>query len=246
MLLKYAAAAWQAAAPAIVIFAIYEGDLNRALTRYYPFYSPESKQYLGFKPRFELDQGLRLRLIASPKTGPVRDRAQLRRLIDQAREHDVWYERRVEIGFPYTWQLLKLARLLREPAFGRAWESPRVTALLRSIIERFAAVARQRGHLGVLLFIPRVPSWEHGRGEPPYRAFVDELRSERPDLLTSDVAEASFEPARFNILPFEGHASVYGNQIIARHIATVPGGLIARPTEAQATRAPAGLAPMPR
>jgi hypothetical protein len=159
----------------------------------------------------------------------VRDRAHLRQLIDQAREQDAWYERRIEIGFPYTWQLLKLARLLREPAFGRAWANPDETALLRAIIDRFIAVAEQRGHRPVLLFIPRVPSWEQGRREPPYRPFVTAIRSARPDLLTIDVAKASFEPARFNILPFEGHASPYGNRVIAHHVATALGGLTPMP-----------------
>lgn len=34
-----------------------------------------------------------------------------------------------------------------------------------------------------------------------------------------DVAEHEFEEERFNIVPFAGHASAYGNQQIARALA---------------------------
>ena len=232
MLLKYEQASWSGALPGIVILTIYEGDLNRALTQFYPLYAPNSQQFLGFKPRYVLDQDAHLRLIASPKTSPVRDRADLRRLIDAARADDAWYERRVEIGFPYTWAVLKLARLLPTPAYGKQWADDGETALLHAIIERFVAIARGRGQRPVLMFIPRVEAWRQARGEPAYREFVTRLRAEHGDLPTIDVAEASFEPARFNIIPFAGHASAYGNRVIARHLAEALTPLIARPSAA--------------
>jgi hypothetical protein len=237
MLLKYEQATWSGAPPDIVILAIYEGDLNRAVTRFYPLYAPNSKQFLGFKPRYVLDQNAQLQLIASPKASPVRDRADLRRLIDAARDYDAWYQRRVEIAFPYTLAVLKLARLLPTPAYGEPWADTGQTALLHAIIERFVTIARERGQRPVLMFIPRVESWRQARTEPPYREFVTRLRAEHGDVLTIDVAEASFEPARFNIAPFEGHASPYGNRVIARHLAKALMPLIAR-----SSAGPAGLA----
>ncbi len=172
MLLKYEQATWSGAPPDIVILAIYEGDLNRAVTRFYPLYAPNSKQFLGFKPRYVLDQDAQLQLIASPKTSPVRDRADLRRLIDAARDHDAWYQRRVEIAFPYTLAVLKLARLLPTPAYGEPWADTGQTALLHAIIERFVAIARERGQRPVLMFIPRVEFLAPG----PNRAALSGVR----------------------------------------------------------------------
>ena len=172
MLLKYQRETWSGAPPDIVILAIYEGDLNRALTRFYPLYAPNSQQFLGFKPRYILDQNAQLRLIASPKTRPVQDRADLRRLIDAARDHDAWYERRVEIAFPYSFAVLKLARLLPTPAYGEPWADAGETALLQAIIDRFVALARGRGQRPVLMFIPRVEAWRQG----PDRAVLSGLR----------------------------------------------------------------------
>ena len=245
MLLKYQRETWSGTPPDIVILAIYEGDLNRALTRFYPLYAPNSQQFLGFKPRYILDQNAQLRLIASPKTRPVQDRADLRRLIDAARDHDAWYERRVEIAFPYSFAVLKLARLLPAPAYGEPWSDAGETALLQAIIDRFVALARGRGQRPVLMFIPRVEAWRQGRTEPSYRDFVTGLRAKHGDLLTIDVAEASFEPSRFNVVPFAGHASVYGNRVIARHLATALMPLIDR-SSAAGPRSGGGPAGSPR
>jgi hypothetical protein len=48
---------------------------------------------------------------------------------------------------------------------------------------------------------------------------VEETRTRHPELEVVDVFEAEFERERFNIRPFDGHASPYGNQIIAQLLA---------------------------
>ena len=125
------------------------------------------------------------------------------------------------------------------------WADAGETALLQAIIDRFVAITQGRGQRPVLMFIPRVEAWRRARTEPSYRDFVTRLRAGHRDLLTVDVAEASFEPSRFNVVPFAGHASVYGNRVIARHLATALMPLIAR-SSADGPRSGGGPAGSPR
>jgi hypothetical protein len=61
--------------------------------------------------------------------------------------------------------------------------------------------------------------WREARRAPEYEGFKDELRHRDPDMLVVDIAEHDFDEEWFNIVPFAGHASAYGNEQIARILA---------------------------
>src|SRR5262249_31112854 len=119
------------------------------------------------------------------------------------------------------------------PALGvlpqNLWHSRSATQLLHALIDDFVATAKARAAAPVILFIPAAvrPGMV-----PPYEPFVNQLRRDPPrSVLGVDVAEASFDRQRFNVRPFDGHASPYGNQVIAAYVrgALIQAGLASRP-----------------
>ena len=90
---------------------------------------------------------------------------------------------------------------------------------MSGIVDHFMAAAEAAGVYPVVLFIPDVRLWREGRRDPGYARFKHDLKRERSGLLVIDVAEHEFRDDLFNILPFRGHASAYGNGQIARFLA---------------------------
>jgi hypothetical protein len=83
------------------------------------------------------------------------------------------------------------------------------------IVELFIQTTREAGSAPFVLFLPSRNTMRAGL-PPRYARFRDELRARHPELPVVDVREADFDHSRFNLRPFEGHASPYGNQVIAR------------------------------
>ncbi|MGI9436707.1 MAG: hypothetical protein ACR2Q4_18075 [Geminicoccaceae bacterium] len=214
MLLKYEEVSWLGREPSTIILMVYEHDINRAISRYRPALFHRSKQYLAFKPRFLLTEEGKLTLLPSVKTAPVKDADDLLRLIGEARDHDEWYVRLIEINFPYLLNVAKLAWSLMNDGNENLWESH--IQLADAIIDRFFSETDEQGEQPVLVF---VPIFERGGGTPPYREFLRRLRIERSGTPIIDLAEEDIDADRFRILPDRGHASAYGNCVIARIIA---------------------------
>jgi hypothetical protein len=70
----------------------------------------------------------------------------------------------------------------------------------------------------VLLLIPSAASL-YRQIAPSYAGFAAELRQRRPELTVVDVAEKEFSRPDFNVIPFHGHPSPYGNRVIASALA---------------------------
>ena len=86
------------------------------------------------------------------------------------------------------------------------------------MLDDFEQSARAAGTRPALLFIPVVNNWAEGRAAPRYANFLQEERLQDSSFIVIDVADAEFDLARFSILPFRGHPSVFGNEVIAGHI----------------------------
>ena len=54
---------------------------------------------------------------------------------------------------------------------------------------------------------------------PRYAGFRENVEAAHPSLLVVDVADGNFDAERFHVLPFKGHASVYGNAVIGELLA---------------------------
>jgi hypothetical protein len=92
--------------------------------------------------------------------------------------------------------------------------------VMAAIVERFHASATAAHTVPVVLFIPDVTRWPP-RQPPAYHDFREELRRRFPAMLVVDIAEHDFDVSRFNVGPHRGHASAYGNQVIAAVMETL-------------------------
>jgi hypothetical protein len=175
-----------------------------------------------------------LRLIDNPAKEPPLDRDRFVAALAEAKTGDLWYSSGVEIAFPYTPRLARVGVILGVQELGvdlwdrgilpaNVWESPEAVRLMRAIIEDFLATAQRRGSRPVIFFVPDGSAMRgHGRIRSIYAPMLADLRRDHAaDALFVDIAEypKPFDRDRFNIRPFYGHISDYGNRIIAEHLA---------------------------
>ena len=207
----------------ITIFCVYEDDLRRALNRYRPFLAPDTHGTLGFKPSFRRSNDTVV-LLPNPLHSEVSTVKEVKTLAISLIPTDYWARdaARVFPEFPYSMQLLAtvLRATRREASTLRfsdnIWNVPEGRAVMLHLLTEFTAGAKRYGTRPVLLMIPKVNYSRDGRMTPPYKAFLrEELAGARLDLQVIDVADASFDERKFNLLPFEGHPSAYGNEVIA-------------------------------
>jgi hypothetical protein len=202
---------------------IMENNILRIVSRFRPYYFLDGFVPFSFKPRFVL-RGCRLELLANVLQ-PTDDYAAIAKRLEESHPEDFWYRfnerQRVRLGFPYGFALIRYILLLARTLWRAKhwmWRRREFTDLLAAILDEFMRRAHARRLFPIVLFIPDAANL--AGGGPDYRRFCDQLRrrwaSER--ALVLDVAEAEFEPRRFQVEPFVGHASAYGNEIIARHI----------------------------
>jgi len=142
--------------------------------------------------------------------------------------HDFWYQEnlaRPQFTFPYVVSLFQTARYFgfNVTRWHDLWKRERPVRVMETIVKRFVQDAQEAGATPVFLFIPEpydLKRTQEGK-RPSYAAFRDKLRRIYTSgaLLVVDVAEASFAGERFNLTPYAGHASVYGNRVIAQAVA---------------------------
>ena len=98
------------------------------------------------------------------------------------------------------------------------WDSVEGRAVMNDLVVRFAAQARAKNSEPVLLFIPSAATL-YREIAPGYAGFVAEIRERHPHMTVIDIAEQEFSRSEFNITPFHGHPSPYGNRVIATALA---------------------------
>ena len=221
----------------IIILGILEMNINRIVNTYRPFYYPAAGMKFGFKPRFILRPDGDLELIPNPMS-QYSDRSDALAALEVAKEHDFWFRRsesRIRISFPFSittldllWRVLHRKGFVEHPFWeDRAeldtslWHMPNPSSIMERIIDRFHSLGRDFGFRPFVLFMPSVALREDGTIEDPtYLHFVSELRARYrdKDLTVIDISEANFDPTRFRIRPEAGHASAYGNRIIADYV----------------------------
>lgn len=202
----------------VSILGIYEDNIARVLTLYAPFYQDAQGMALGFKPSFRLaqDDGVveRTSLFSAPKL-PLDE---LRALARRHAADDFWGRRMGQIDFPYTRALVKLLwtgldGLEPGKPFG-LWQTREGEAVMAYLVEEFRRTALQAGSRPVVLFIPHNRPME--RAIPPsYTGFREQLEGSAGDLIVVDLSEHDFDRPRFHLAPYRGHASGYGNRVVA-------------------------------
>jgi hypothetical protein len=210
--------------PEFSMLGIFEGNFERVLNRFRPFYVPATLFKLGFKPRAYLDHTGKLEFKAMPLRDREFDRQALIDAIEAARVGDFWAHYWPRSAFPYSLNLLRAAKLgvcNRNPTVPTCdgssrptWESSEVREIMKALVREFVRASRDKDVRPTILFLS-------SRERPRYAGFVRELRSEYrdEDVPIIDASEAERIEARFRISPGAGHASAYGNEIVAKQIA---------------------------
>jgi len=210
----------------ITLLCVYENDLDRALNRYRPFLSPHTGAKLGFKPSFRMI-GNNVVFLPNPLRRDVVTVKEVKALAVSLIPTDYWASSagRVLPNFPYSMQLFGTAfrateRKLNTLHFSdNIWDIPEGRDVMLHILGEFAGVAKQYGTRPVLLMIPDVSRWKGGRVAPAYKTFLrTALAKAQPQLLTIDIADFRFDEREFNLMPFRGHPSAHGNEIVANAV----------------------------
>ncbi len=203
----------------VTVLGFWEGDLFRMVNRYRPYFAPEENGWNLFKPALRARDG-EVRLLPNLWRSRNIDVAELRRQAVAAADDDFWAERWARLSFPYSRQTLRLlfGRARESWSFEAMWTAPESKLVLHYLLNRFVSSVREAGSQPVLLLLPDAMHLKE-HSDPWYREFKQEVRRRLPELIVVDVYEEKIIGKDFNILPFEGHTSPYGNRIIAGALA---------------------------
>ena len=203
----------------VTVLGFWEGDLFRMVNRYRPFFAPKENGWNLFKPALRARDG-EVRVLPNLWRSRNMDVAELRRQAVVAADGDFWAERWARLSFPYSMQTLRLLfnRARRSWTLEAMWTAPESKRVLHYLMNRFVSSVREAGSQPVLLLLPDAIHLKEN-SDPCYRDFKQEVRRDHPDLIVVDVYEEKIIGEDFNILPFEGHTSPYGNRMIAGALA---------------------------
>ena len=208
----------------IVVLTVFSEDIARMLSMYRPFYAEETAVPVGFKPMLYPVDGT-FELLPNPLVR-AESRQDFLDAFDTARRYDFWYalnERKPKAAFPYSVTMLRavMFRLFDERDVARLYQRDEGRLRMFYILEQFVALSKQHAFQPVVLFVPTPVELKRARrGAYSYKPFLNELRL-RMDLgrlRIVDLADRDFDAARFNTLPYKGHASPYGNHVIAEAV----------------------------
>ena len=221
--LKFEAGIAQGEPSPIAMLGVFEENINRIRSRFRPFYEPGTEIEFGFKPSFALEKD---RLVLKPNllTPAVGSVSEAKALAEGLIGTDYWARLHVRSRFPYTLQLPSMLQIAWEEAARlrrtyHHWQDDDAVRLMSAIVDRFIAGAEAAEVYPIVVLIPDVRLWRNGRREPGYQSFKRDLRRRHAALVVIDIAEHAFRDDLFNVLPFQGHASAYGNREIARILA---------------------------
>jgi len=205
----------------VTILGIYESNLERVVNSFRPLLNPESAAVLGFKPSQRYRKG-RIEFFPSSWTDPDLSVRELERFAIEAAQKDYSAEQMGNLAFPFSFQVARMVklRMIESPDRKRAqlWDSVEGRAVMSDLADRFVTQVRAKDSEPVLLFMPSAAAL-YREIAPGYTGFVAEIRERRPKLTVIDIAEEEFSRPEFNVAPFKGHPSPYGNRVIASALA---------------------------
>lgn len=142
-----------------------------------------------------------------------------------AQQFDVWHaqnERRPTVHFPYIGTTLAAIRFFARDVM--VWQDlyrlDRAVSTLTHILDSFASLSEIHEFHPVFVIIPMPEDlMNRQKGLPShYAPFIAAMRERMGSRLTVvDVMEtlAPEDDARFHVAPFQGHASAFGNSVVA-------------------------------
>ena len=211
--------------PGTVFLGVLSENIARVVNVYRHFYVTTSET-MNFKPVLQpID--VRSAWAASPLRTLDR-RESLLAAVAAARPNDFWAtynERRPVPGFPFLAAAIDTLHYLafRAVRWQDLWKMVEPRRRLRAVVHRFAETTGRYGVRPVVLMIPMGDDLRRRNDgkDWSYRELVSKLRDiyGSGSLVVVDPLENDFDPARFHLRPFAGHASPYGNRVLADAVA---------------------------
>ena len=176
------------------------------------------------KPIF-VKEGGQWRLVNDvPKWPPTTE--SLQKLLDTARKYDLWHtqnEARPSAEFPYSLASIQAFKFLGFDVlrWQDLYKNERAVSTLRYILRRFVGLSKRYNFTPVFVIVPMPEDLLRLRSHEDvfYSEFLELVRREfKNDLLVVNVLGQAFDLERFHVRPFSGHASAYGNHVIATAI----------------------------
>ena len=209
--------------PEIVILGMPSENIARVVNVIRRLYLPmEAFQFT--KPVF-VAGGKEWEIVNSvPEWPPIAGSAT--RLLETARKYDRWYAQnlaRPEFEFPYSLAMVRAVAFLAFDVlrWQDLYEDRRALSTMRYVLRRFVDLSKHYEFTAVFVVIPMPEDLQNlVFGEPAfYSSFLRDIGNEfGEELLSIDVLDRNVDMARFHVKPFSGHASAYGNQLIAEAI----------------------------
>ena len=190
--------------PEVVILGVLSENIARVVNGWRYLYTGD--EVLNFKPMWDG------KWLPNPLT-TLTDRESVSAAAAQTLS-DYWQTynaTRPSPRFPYLWTTLDTAHYLafRMRRWQDLWRDARAVRNMTAIVDEFVALGQQYGFRPVLLMIPMPDDLTQA---PVYAKFAEEASSR---VAVVDPLGHLFERDRFNLRPYAGHASAYGNQVIA-------------------------------
>ena len=209
--------------PRMVVLGMPSENIARVVNIYRRYYIPLENPELA-KPVFVRQHGV-WKLVNVPSM--IGDPGETRESIaNVVKALDYWHGqnlKRPKFEFPFSIATLKAARFF---AFDvKRWQDiyqvPRARQTMSHLLGRFVDLSLRYDFVPVFVIVPmpedllRVKSG----GVSFFSEFLTEVSQKNHDrLIVVNLLDSEFEFARFHVRPFSGHASAYGNNVIAEAI----------------------------
>jgi len=209
--------------PEVVILGVMSENIARVVNVWRKVYT--GGEALNFKPVLVVDQGVP-RWVPNPLGQPVTVES-VRQAIKNSSPNDFWADqnqRRPAVPhFPYLVTAFDTLTYLsfRVVRWQDLWQQDQPLEVLRAIVAEFVLLSQTYSFDPVILMIPMAEDLRFHEANQPatYAHVLEEFRREyEGQLVVVDTLDEDFEASRYQLRPYQGHTSAYGNQVISAAI----------------------------
>ena len=209
--------------PEVVILGMPSENIARVVNVIRRLYIPLEGVHFS-KPIF-VRMGEQWQLLNSvPRWPPTKEA--LQKTIETSKKYDLWYkqnETRPKAEFPFTLTTFQAIKFFGFDVlrWQNLYANDLAVSTLSYVIRRYVGLSKHYEFTPVFVIIP-MPEDLHNiqsNDKTFYSEFLEVTKREfKGDLFVVDVLGQNFDMERFNLRPFSGHASAYGNWVIASAI----------------------------
>lgn len=147
--------------------------------------------------------------------------------LDAISSFDYWSrvnDYRPSFSFPYAFSVFKTMKYLSFDVkrWQNLWKEERPVKVMRFIVEKFYSLSEEFNFVPVVVFIPEAFDIRQNENKKPvtYGNFIKNITEDYAGkkIIFVDVLKSQFAGPKFNIAAYQGHASAYGNKVIAAKI----------------------------